>query len=84
MKNPPFIEVFAQALASSAGLAKAVAEFKAGHRATERPPRVRAKRKRFRPLTDDMTNWQRNQWARAGYPMSRRGEFAAMVRPHDR
>jgi len=34
------------------------------------------------PYIEAMTNWQRNQWARAGYPMDREslGEFA--TRPH--
>ena len=27
-----------------------------------------------------LTNWQRNQWARAGYPKNRIDEFAAMER----
>jgi hypothetical protein len=37
-----------------------------------------------RSLVNKMTNWQRNQWARAGYPPHRKGEFARMVRPFGR
>ena len=28
-----------------------------------------------------MTDWQRSQWARAGYPKNRIGEFAELRRP---
>lgn len=33
---------------------------------------------------ETMTNWQRHQFARAGYPPHRRGEFARLQRPADR
>lgn len=33
---------------------------------------------------ETMTNWQRHQWAKAGYPPHRKREFASMERPDAR
>lgn len=30
----------------------------------------------IQPIVQTMTGWQRNQWARAGYPVDRAAQFA--------
>ena len=50
-----------------------------------KPKRARKRRTMARveaaaqPVVHRLSGWQRNQWARAGYPSARVGRFAAMV-----
>ena len=54
-----------------------------GHKANrEERRRARAANLADQERINKMSNWQRTQWARAGYPKDRIDEFAALVRPH--
>lgn len=47
----------------------------------ERPIKPRRERPEHAAHVDRMTNWQRCQWARAGYPKKRAEEFSSLRRP---
>ena len=45
-----------------------------------RPKKTLLKGGPTQALVNRMTNWQRNQWARAGYPADKVGDFATLTK----